>query len=85
MSRHAVSWLAWSLCAFSLVLTAVSLLLLALNLSHPNTYIFDYWLVNSVVPLSFAIIGAIIASRLPANPLGWLYCAAACFSASSAP
>jgi hypothetical protein len=39
MSRHAVSWLAWSLCAFSLVLTAVSLLLLALNLSHPNTYI----------------------------------------------
>ena len=36
---------------------------------------------NSVVPVSFSIIGAIIASRLPANPLGWLYCAAACFSA----
>jgi hypothetical protein len=81
MSRHAASWLAWSLCAFSLALTAVSLLLLALNLSHPNTHIFDYWLLNSVVPLSFSIIGAIIASRLPANPLGWLYCAAACFSA----
>jgi hypothetical protein len=81
MSRRTAAWLAWSLCALSLVLTALSLLLLALNLSHPNTYIFDYWLVNSVVPLSFAIIGAIIASRLPANPLGWLYCAAACFSA----
>jgi hypothetical protein len=62
-----------------LVLTALSLLLLALNLSHPNAHVFDFWVVNSVVPLSFSIIGAIIASRLPANPLGWLYCAAAFF------
>jgi hypothetical protein len=81
MSTRTAAWLAWSLCTLSLALTAVSLLLLALNLSHPNTHIFDYWLLNSVVPVSFSIIGAIIASRLPANPLGWLYCAAACFSA----
>src|SRR5215218_591243 len=81
MSTRTAAWLAWSLCTLSLALTAVSLLLLALNLSHPNTHIFDFWVVNSVVPVSFSIIGAIIASRLPANPLGWLYCAAACFSA----
>jgi hypothetical protein len=81
MSRRTTAWLAWSLCAFSLALTALSLLLLALNLSHPNTHIYDYWLESSIIPLSFSIIGAIIASRLPANPLGWLFCAAGAISA----
>jgi hypothetical protein len=58
--NRAASWLAWSLCGLSLVLTALSLFLFALN---------------------FSIIGAIIASRLPANPVGWLFCAAGCFIA----
>jgi hypothetical protein len=65
----------------SLALTALSLLLLALNLSHPDAHLFNYWLENTVLAISFSIIGAIIASRLPANPLGWLYCAAACIIA----
>jgi hypothetical protein len=78
MSRRTAAWLAWSLCALSLALTALGLLLLALNLSHLEAYVFDYWLVNAVQVGSFSIIGAIIASRLPANPVGWLFCAAAC-------
>jgi hypothetical protein len=82
MSRT-TAWLAWSLCALSLALTGLSLLLLALNLSHPNTYIYDWWLENTVLPISFSIIGAIIASRLPANYVGWLFCAAASVSAAA--
>ncbi len=78
MSRRAAAWLAWSLCALSLALTALSLLLLALNLSHLDAHVYDYWLENTVLAVSFSIIGAIIAFRLPANPLGWLFCAAAC-------
>jgi len=62
MSTRA-AWVAWSLCALSLALTALSLLLLDLNLSHPNTHIFDYWLENTVLAVSFSILGAIIASR----------------------
>jgi hypothetical protein len=81
MSRRTATWLAWSLCALSLALTALSLLLLALNRSDPNTHIYEYWQVDTLVPVSFSIIGAIIASRLPANPLGWLFCAAACVAA----
>jgi hypothetical protein len=80
MSHRTASWLAWTMCALSVAFTALSLLL-ALNPSNPDTHIYDFWLENSVVPLSFSIICAIIASRLPTNPLGWLYCAAACFSA----
>src|SRR5215217_7633708 len=78
MSHRTAARLAWSICALSLALTALSLLLLALNLSYPNTYIYDYWLENTIQAVSFSIIGAIIASRLPANPVGWLFCAAAC-------
>jgi hypothetical protein len=81
MSCRTATWLAWSLCALSLALTALSLLLLALNRSDPNAHIYEYWQVDTLVPVSFSIIGAIIASRLPANPLGWLFCAAACVAA----
>jgi hypothetical protein len=81
MSRHVAARLAWSLCAFSSVLTALSIVLLALNFSQPNTPIYDFWLENTVFPISFSIMGAIIASRLPANPVGWLFCTAALISA----
>src|SRR5215207_77896 len=81
MSFRAAARIAWSLCAFSLTLTALSLLLLALNFSHPNAHTYDFWLENTIVPVSFSIIGAFIASRLPANPVGWLFCAAASISA----
>jgi hypothetical protein len=67
MSHRTASWLAWTMCALSVAFTALSLLL-ALNLSNPDTHIYDFCLENSVVPLSFSIIGAIIASRLPTNP-----------------
>jgi hypothetical protein len=85
MSRRAAAWLAWSLCALSLALTAVSVVLLVLNRSQPSAPVYVFWLENTVVPISFSIIGAIIASRLPANPLGWLFCAAASIAARGAP
>ena len=80
ISYRAAAWLAWSLCALSSALTSASLLLLVLNRSHPNTPVYDFWLENTVLPISFSIIGALIASRLPANILGWLFCAAACIA-----
>ena len=77
MSRRTAAWIAWSVCALSLTLTALSLLLWALNLTLSVARIYDYWHENTVLAVSFSILGAIIASRLPANPLGWLFCAAA--------
>ena len=74
MSLRAAARLAWLLCALSLALTALSLLLLGLNLSHPNTYIYDFWLDCTVTAITFAPVGALIAARRPANPVGWLMC-----------
>ena len=71
MNRRTASWLAWSLWALSLALTALALLLLALNLSEPNTHIFDWWFNNTLIVVDVTV-GAIVASRRPENPVGWL-------------
>ncbi len=75
MSKRTATWLAWSMWALSLALTALSLLLLALNVSHPNAHVFDWWLNNSLVVVDVTV-GAIVASRRPENPVGWLLCLA---------
>jgi hypothetical protein len=71
MSRRTAAWLAWSLWALSLALTALALLLLALNLSKPNTHIFDWWFGNTLSVIDVTV-GATVASRRPENPIGWL-------------
>jgi hypothetical protein len=76
MSRRTATWLAGSMCALSLVLTAVSLLLLALNLSYPGVHIFDFWLENTLAAAGFSTVGAVITSRRPSNIVGWLLNAA---------
>jgi two-component system, NarL family, sensor kinase len=67
-------WLAWSLCALSLALTALSYLLIALNLSL-DAPVYFYWLEPTTIALGYSVIGAIIAARLPDHPIGWICCA----------
>jgi hypothetical protein len=73
MSNRTAAWLSWSLCALSLALTALSFLLMALILSL-NTPAYYFWL-DTIILVGFSVIGAIIASRLPAHPVGWICCA----------
>ena len=73
MSARSASWLAWSLWALSVALTALSILLLVLSLRYPNVHVFDWWLGNALVVVD-ATVGAIVASRRPENPVGWLLC-----------
>jgi hypothetical protein len=73
ISYRTAGWLAWSLWALTVTLTALSLLFLVLNLSHPNTHIFEWWLGNALVVIDVTV-GAIVASHRPENPVGWLLC-----------
>jgi hypothetical protein len=73
MSRRAATRAAWSLWAISVALTALSALLVVLSLSHPNTPVFEWWFGNTFVVID-ATVGAIVASRRPENPVGWLLC-----------
>jgi hypothetical protein len=74
MNARATSRLAWSLWALSVALTALGLLLLVLNLSYPDVHVYDYWLENTLSAVLFSTVGAIVSSRRPENPVGWLLC-----------
>jgi len=74
MNIRTAVWLAWFVCALSLALTALSYLLVALILSL-NAPIFFYWLEPTIIAVGYSVIGAIIASRLPNHPIGWICCA----------
>src|SRR5215218_2399258 len=73
MSTRAAAWLAWSVCAFSLVLTALGLVFLALNRAHPGVPVFEFAFRSTVITASCSTVGVLIASRRPAHPIGWLF------------
>jgi hypothetical protein len=81
MSLQAATWLAWYMCAVTLLLMTFGLFLLVLSQSsvgapvYAGAPVFDYWLVNTVIAVSFSTVGAVIAPRLPPrNPVGWIFC-----------
>src|SRR5215216_336461 len=73
-SQRLASWLAWAVCALSFMLTALNFLLIALNVSQ-NTPAYAFWPELTSIAVGYSVIGAIIASRLPNHPIGWLCCA----------
>src|SRR5829696_6240288 len=73
-SRGRASLFAWGVCALSLALTALNFLLIARNVSL-NTPAYAFWPELTSIAVGYAVIGAIIASRLPNHPIGWICCA----------
>src|SRR5215212_10777905 len=63
MSRRTAALIAWSMWATSLALTALSLLLLVLNLSHPDVPIYPYWLENFLFAVGFSTVGAVTLAQ----------------------
>ena len=76
ISRHTAAWLAWSVCAVSLLLMAFSLLLVVLGWSTPLPRGWSPWrdhAISLVGVIGAPVLGAFIASRRPGNPYGWLW------------
>ena len=73
-SKRLASWLASALCALTLMLTAINFLLIAMNVSL-NVPAYVFWPELTSLAVGYSVIGAIIASRLPNHPIGWLCCA----------
>ena len=77
MSSRATSWLAWSLAALSVVMFVGSVALWILAHSTHVTRSLDAdlttgGLLGQALFLVFPLVGALIASRRPENPIGWL-------------
>src|SRR3712207_219312 len=76
MSRRAAAWLAWSLCAVSLLLMAFALLLVALGWATPLPRGWTTWWVQVGFVAELVgtpILGGLIASRRPENSYGWVW------------
>src|SRR3712207_4116453 len=76
------TWLAWSVCGLSLALTVLGLLLLVVSQSpvgapvYAGAPVFDYWLVNTVIAVSFSAGGGVIAPPFPTQkPVRGVFCA----------
>ena len=67
MSARAASRLAWSVCALALALIVCTLVLAVLNGADAEAVSFPLALTAS------ATVGGLVASRRPANPVGWLF------------
>jgi hypothetical protein len=75
-----MAWLAWSLCAVCVALIGLALVLDFLTgevipAGEPGERPgLGFAVLTGVLSLAFPMVGALIASRLPNNPIGWIFC-----------
>ena len=79
MSRRTAAWLAWSLRAVCIALIALAHLLDFMTEDYSLIeaglrYSPGFAVLTGVLSLAYPAVGALIASRLPANPIGWIFC-----------
>jgi hypothetical protein len=85
MASRVAAWLAWSLAALCVAMFVAGVALTLLSLSGaPDTRPSSTWdtvvgLLVFVPFLAFPLVGALVASRRPHNPVGWVCLAAGLF------
>ena len=73
MSRRAVRWLAWGLWTLVLALLVFVLVLGALNDTAVTAEEFFLVPLVLIATMTSSTVGALVASRQPRNPIGWLF------------
>jgi hypothetical protein len=76
MSARAAARLAWSLWALQVGLAAVAVVLVLMSASGPNGAPRVLGALLPVLDLAYPTVGALVVSRHPTHPVGWLLCAA---------
>ena len=78
MSIRSAAWIAWSLCVLCVALATASQILALLN-GRTLGEIFLAWgpsiLTLATLTVSFSVVGALVTSHRPKNPIGWIFLA----------
>jgi hypothetical protein len=79
MSARAAWVLSWSIWVLCLALVALTGLFAYLTPAIPERFVGYWWFPNlgflpALLMLAYPTVGALIASRRPRNPIGWLFC-----------
>ncbi len=82
LSQRTAAWLAWSLCAVCGALIAFALFPIFLDFITPESILFlpadrpsyGFAVLTGVLSLAYPMVGALLASRFPTNPIGWIFC-----------
>jgi hypothetical protein len=82
--RRVVARLAWTLCLLCAALAAASLILALFNeRTLGEIFVKEGIVMIATLTVAFSVVGALIASHRPENPIGWIFCAAALFQGLS--
>jgi hypothetical protein len=65
-----LAWATW-VAAIALVATGVGMLL-TVHYGFPGASAYDYWRETTFLPVAYASLGLVIATRRPRHPVGWL-------------
>jgi signal transduction histidine kinase len=83
MSEQTARRLSWSIAVFSVILVMIGLVISILAEIAANGQLgpFSHQFFTPVLTLTFGVVGALVASRHPRNPIGWIFCASGFLSA----
>lgn len=73
MSARLAARLAWLVCVLSLSLLALSMVLIILERSTAEEFAWQGLAVNVVGTIGAPVLGGLVASRRPGNPIGWMW------------
>jgi hypothetical protein len=73
-STRAAAWITWSAWASTVLAAALTLFLVSFNV--PSSSLRNTAILLLVI-VAFSTVGALVASRRPENPIGWLFCSGA--------
>ena len=82
MREQTARRLSWSIALVSFVLATIGLVISILALiANGNEPTFSHQFFIPILTLTYGVVGALLASRHPRNPIGWLFCATGLLSA----